>query len=379
MTPRSPPASSPRPPPSRSPQPANATPRLAGEETLDVEAVHGDGPRRQRPLLRARELPRRRSRHARSAQLVDENKVAWSRNSYGELRVGRSRRRRRRLRADRPAGRAAGHQASCSPRATTATRSPTPASSRPTTRPPTRTSPRSAARPPRSTPTGTLAFQTGWGTQKYSLSADGKTWDAPGVPLRPGGGYSALFNRPDLPERRGAGPARPGRAVPDVALDADPTTGMLVGETQTFPNGVALRRVPHRRHEPRVAADRRHVRAGRAARRRRLGFLNPAIYARPAPARRTFTDVDADTTPATATCGRTTSTAVDPSDGHRLLASGRSTRTRSLRTAPGLGTRSPEWACHGVDEHGSRGGVGAGCGPVGRSALRGRFCAGRDR
>ena len=29
-----------------------------------------------------------------------------------------------------------------------------------------------------------------------------------------------------------------GRAVPDVGLDADPTTGMLIGETQTFPDGV---------------------------------------------------------------------------------------------------------------------------------------------
>ncbi len=29
-----------------------------------------------------------------------------------------------------------------------------------------------------------------------------------------------------------------GRAVPDVALDADPQTGMLIGETQTFPDGV---------------------------------------------------------------------------------------------------------------------------------------------
>ncbi len=30
----------------------------------------------------------------------------------------------------------------------------------------------------------------------------------------------------------------PGRAVPDVAMDGDPTTGMLVGETQTFSDGV---------------------------------------------------------------------------------------------------------------------------------------------
>jgi hypothetical protein len=28
------------------------------------------------------------------------------------------------------------------------------------------------------------------------------------------------------------------RAVPDIAMDGDPQTGMLVGETQTFPDGV---------------------------------------------------------------------------------------------------------------------------------------------
>ncbi len=33
-------------------------------------------------------------------------------------------------------------------------------------------------------------------------------------------------------------PSKPGRAVPDVAMDGDPNTGMLVGETQTFSDGV---------------------------------------------------------------------------------------------------------------------------------------------
>jgi subtilase family serine protease len=53
-----------------------------------------------------------------------------------------------------------------------------------------------------------------------------------------GGGYSALFNRPDYQNGVVPRSAPAGRAVPDVALDADPTTGMLVGETQTFPDGV---------------------------------------------------------------------------------------------------------------------------------------------
>jgi subtilase family serine protease len=80
--------------------------------------------------------------------------------------------------------------------------------------------------------------QTGWGTQKYSLAADGKSWTPVGFLYGAGGGYSSLFNR--LPWQEGVVPdsAPPGRAVPDVGLDGDPTTGMLVGQTQTFPSGV---------------------------------------------------------------------------------------------------------------------------------------------
>jgi subtilase family serine protease len=82
---------------------------------------------------------------------------------------------------------------------------------------------------------GALAWQTGWGTQKYSLSATGTSWDPQGFWYGAGGGASLLFAQPSY--QAGITPAG-ARGVPDVALDADPTTGMLVGETQTFPDGV---------------------------------------------------------------------------------------------------------------------------------------------
>ncbi len=84
---------------------------------------------------------------------------------------------------------------------------------------------------------GKLSWQTGWGTEKYSLSANGKKWTSVGYLYGAGGGYSALNNRPDY--QNGVVPisAPAGRAVPDVAMDADPTTGMLVGITQTYPDG----------------------------------------------------------------------------------------------------------------------------------------------
>jgi subtilase family serine protease len=84
--------------------------------------------------------------------------------------------------------------------------------------------------------TGNFRFQTGWGTVKYTLSSDGSSWDRLGFTSGGGGGYSTLFNRPAYQD--GAVTNSPYRGVPDVALDADPTTGFLVGETQTFPEGI---------------------------------------------------------------------------------------------------------------------------------------------
>ncbi|HEX4226293.1 MAG TPA: S53 family peptidase, partial [Pseudonocardiaceae bacterium] len=85
---------------------------------------------------------------------------------------------------------------------------------------------------------GNLAWQTGWGTDKYTLSANGKSWTPVGYLYGAGGGYSSLNNRPAYQNGVVPASAPPGRAVPDVAMDADPTTGMLIGLTQQFPDGV---------------------------------------------------------------------------------------------------------------------------------------------
>ncbi len=125
---------------------------------------------------------------------------------------------------------------------------------------------------------GTFKFQTGWGTQKYKLNATQTGWDLSGFLYGAGGGGSALFNQPAY--QNGVVPTSLGdvRAVPDVALDADPTTGMLIGQTQTFPEGV-------RYGEYRIGGTSlasplfagmtalllQHAGGG-------LGFLNPTIY-----------------------------------------------------------------------------------------------------
>lgn len=127
---------------------------------------------------------------------------------------------------------------------------------------------------------GSYQFEAGWGTDKYNLSSDGHRW----VPTSPpflygaGGGFSTLFPRPAY--QRGVVPASSpsGRAVPDIAMDADPNTGMLIGETQTFPDGVSYGefRLGGTSLASPLMAGMQALATQQAG--SRLGFANPAIY-----------------------------------------------------------------------------------------------------
>ncbi|MCL2544136.1 MAG: S53 family peptidase [Nocardioidaceae bacterium] len=85
-------------------------------------------------------------------------------------------------------------------------------------------------------------FETGWETARSTLSSDG-TWSTPTYQYGSGGGTSRLFAQPSY--QAGVVPTSmsqtyggaPMRVVPDVSALGDPTTGMLVGETQAFPDG----------------------------------------------------------------------------------------------------------------------------------------------
>ena len=81
---------------------------------------------------------------------------------------------------------------------------------------------------------GQMLGNSGWGTVKYSLSADGNSWTSPTWLYGAGGGASTEFNTPWYQVGTTPGAYR---TVPDVAMDADPNTGMLIGLTQTFPDG----------------------------------------------------------------------------------------------------------------------------------------------
>jgi subtilase family serine protease len=134
--------------------------------------------------------------------------------------------------------------------------------------------------------TNNRLFETGWGTARYGLSGDGKSWDLE-IPLLygSGGGFASVFGRPwyqvgnTLPYRTG------GRAVPDIAIDGDPTTGMLIGETQSFPLPSRFGPPGDRYGEYRVGgtslsspllAGVQAVAQEKAG--RHIGFANPLIY-----------------------------------------------------------------------------------------------------
>ncbi len=99
-----------------------------------------------------------------------------------------------------------------------------------------------------------------------------------------------LFNRPAY--QNGVVPSSygSGRAVPDVGMDADPTTGMLIGLTQTFPDGVAYGeyRIGGTSLASPLFAGFTALRAQAVGKDKRVGFLNPTIYAN---AGKAFTDV----------------------------------------------------------------------------------------
>jgi subtilase family serine protease len=126
---------------------------------------------------------------------------------------------------------------------------------------------------------GQYKWETGWGTNLWSLSVNGKQWVDPEFHGGGGGGNSVLFGEPSYQSGVVPSVSPIGRGVPDVAMDADPNTGMLLGLTQQFPNGVAYDEArvggtslsaPLFAAVQALTSQAQHV---------RLGFANPRIYA----------------------------------------------------------------------------------------------------
>jgi subtilase family serine protease len=128
--------------------------------------------------------------------------------------------------------------------------------------------------------------EVGWAKTTANLK-DGE-WDddKPNTFRGSGGGTSAVHAQPDyqkavVPERlakRSDGTR--GRAVPDVAVNGDAETGIVIGLTQRFPDGKD--RYAERRHasdESATAVFAALLALANQAAGKNLGFVNPAMYA----------------------------------------------------------------------------------------------------
>ena len=83
----------------------------------------------------------------------------------------------------------------------------------------------------------TRVLETGWGTSTYNCSTTTQVCSRTGWLYGAGGGVSVVFAEPFYQQT--AGLSLTGRGVPDVAALADPQTGLLIGQTQAFPNGAS--------------------------------------------------------------------------------------------------------------------------------------------
>jgi subtilase family serine protease len=133
---------------------------------------------------------------------------------------------------------------------------------------------------------GNRIFETAWGSH-YEVATANNGWSDYGFVEGSGGGSSILFRKPWY--QQSVAPNSTMRSVPDVAMDADPSTGMRIGLTldgtwYSFPEGGTSLSAPLFAGMTAVsleyAADRVHSHV-------RMGFLNPLIYNAPA----AFTDV----------------------------------------------------------------------------------------
>jgi subtilase family serine protease len=148
--------------------------------------------------------------------------------------------------------------------------------------------------------TGARVGELGWSTARSVLCTTDLVGEEPGCSARTlhtwlptaydyggGGGVSVHYAEPAyqvpvvpaaLADLNKATTGEANRVVPDISMDADPTTGFLEGETQTFPDGVhygQYRIGGTSLSSPLfagVVADADQAAGGS------LGFLNPALY-----------------------------------------------------------------------------------------------------
>jgi subtilase family serine protease len=209
---------------------------------------------------------------------------------------------------------------------------------------------------------GQYAFETPWGTDRLVLNAAGSAWQVPDPAGNPGGytsggggGTSDYAEQPTYQQSKVpatlatnyAGAGAPHRVVPDLAAVADPNTGFLVGQTQASPDGTVgydqYRIGGTSLASPVTAGIMAIVDQGRLnASEPVVGFANPALYAAPTSA---YHDVASGPHPTRGVVRTDYVNSVDGSDGLitslRLFGdTGQLTSTAGYDDTTGLGSPS---------------------------------------
>ncbi len=78
-------------------------------------------------------------------------------------------------------------------------------------------------------------LETGWGTSTYNCDKTSLACARAGWLYGSGGGVSRIFAEPSYQAKAGLNLS--GRGVPDVGALGDPQTGLIIGQTQRFPEG----------------------------------------------------------------------------------------------------------------------------------------------
>jgi subtilase family serine protease len=142
--------------------------------------------------------------------------------------------------------------------------------------------------------------ELGWSTYRSFLctaplfgspgcsKATENTWLTPTADGAAGGGTSYVYAQPwyqvgIVPksmalENSPLTGSKPMRVVPDIAMDADPATGILMGQTQTFPNGTYWKTTRYGGTSLASPLFAGVIALADEASGTALGFLNPALY-----------------------------------------------------------------------------------------------------
>jgi subtilase family serine protease len=129
-------------------------------------------------------------------------------------------------------------------------------------------------------------FETGWSDNIGRRRGDHGAWHNEGIPFAAGGGSSVVYPEPSYQRSVVSGPLslgpehKPGRTVPDLAADADPQTGMLIGSLERPKGAPKSRYLPFTAYgtsqaTPLIAG---LVADAEQGQRHTFGFLNPLLY-----------------------------------------------------------------------------------------------------